>query len=136
MLGRVLGLPVAVILDPAHGESVTVNWWNWRPTVALLVRSGCLPGGERAERCLANGCGGHLSPAEALRAAEVVDRLVKSMAPQDRLLLDGSVTDEPKDYSRPVSEWDEETWDHYSASYEWLRRFAVFCRSSGGFEVV
>ena len=56
------------ILVPASGEDLVINGWNWRPTVALLVRAGILPAGKRAECCSAQGCGGYLSSAEALRA--------------------------------------------------------------------
>jgi len=115
---------------------VTVNWFNWRPTVAALVRRGVLPEGDRAECCSANGCGGYLTEEEALRAAEVVTEVLATMKLADRLLWDGSVTDIPKDYSLPVMDWDEAEWQNrYSASYAWLTEFRAFCLRSGGFTV-
>ena len=57
------------ILEPKHGDAFIINGWNWRPTISLLVREGVIPNGERAERCLGNGCGGTLSKHEALKAA-------------------------------------------------------------------
>ncbi len=64
---------------------MTINWWNWRSTVAILVRAGILPTGEREERCLANGCGGFLSASEAMRAAEHIDDLISGMEPSQRV---------------------------------------------------
>lgn len=128
---------MAVILVPTSGEDLMINWWNWRPTVALLVRAGILPAGEREERCLANACGGELSAAEALRAAEHIEGLVAAMKPGQRILFDGEVTEKPIDYSKPISEWNEaDRWNNYSAQYEVLKRFAAYCRRSGGFQVL
>lgn len=128
---------MTVILVPASGEDIVINWWNWRPTVAMLVRAGILPAGEREERCLLNGCGGYLSGSEALQAAEYIDLLIVGMKPGQRVLFDGEVTDKPIDYSKPISDWDEaETWQRYSALYHVLKEFAAFSRRSGGFKVV
>jgi hypothetical protein len=114
-----------------------INWWIWRPAVAILVRAGILPPGEREVRCLANGCGGCLSASEASRAAEHIEALVAGMKPGQRVLLDGEVTDKPIDYSKAISEWDQaDRWNNYSAQYELLKDFAAFCRRSGGFEVL
>jgi hypothetical protein len=128
---------MAVILVPIHGEDVQINWWNWRPTVALLVRYRILPDGERADRCLANGCGGYLSEQEAKDAAEAIASLIVTIEPGQSILHDGSVNKRPTDYSRPISDWDEDEWRlAYSAQYDWLKRFETFCRTSGGFEVL
>src|SRR5262245_36613671 len=128
--------PVAVLLVSASGDDMMINWWNWRPLVALLVRAGILPDGEREERCLANGCGGGLSADEAARAADHVEALLDTMKPNERILLDGDTTDRPVDYQLSISEMDEEDiWNSYSVKSEVLRRFAEFCRRSGGFEV-
>ena len=93
---------MAVILVPKEGNDLVVNWWSWRPTVALLGRLGVLPAGERTERCLANGCGGHLSEQEALLAANEVDRLLEDLSPGERVLLDGSVSTE----ELAIASWD------------------------------
>ena len=128
---------MAVILEPMSGNDLMINWWNWRPTVALLVRAGILPDGERAERCLGNGYGGHLSENEALRAAEYLDTLLTTMKSDQRILFDGAVTNQPIDFEKPISDWDEaETWNHYSAQYDVLKTVADFCRRSGGFVVL
>ncbi len=128
---------MTVILVPSTGDNMAINWWNWRPTVALLVRIGVLPAGEREKRCLANGCGGHLSASEALRAAEHIEDLVVALKPNQRVLSDGGISETPIDYGKPISEWnDADIWNNYSAKYEVLKRFVEFCRRSGGFEVL
>jgi hypothetical protein len=129
---------LAVILKPASGgEDLAINWWNWRPAVALLVRAAVVPPGEREDRCLANGAGGHLSEAEACAAAEYMEGLLARMRTTERLMLDGSMTDRPIKWDVPVSEWDQqEINERYSATYDVLKMIAEFCRRSGGFEVV
>lgn len=119
------------------GDGLVINGWNWRPTIALLEREGIFPNQERVDRCLANGCGGCLSSDEALHAAEVLDELVANLDENQRLLHDGSLTDVPIDFDKPVSEWtDEDTLNHYSAKHKVLKAFATFCRESGGFDVL
>ncbi len=128
---------MSFILEPNNGgDDFVINGWNWRPTVALLERAGVIPNGGRVERCLANGCGGCLSPDEAVRAATILDEFIDSLDSSQRMLHDGSTTDEPIDYDKPISEWTEEdTYNHYSAKYDVLTAFAEFCRISGGFIV-
>ncbi len=129
---------MAFILEPASGgQDLMINGWNWRPLVAILVRVQILPTDERAERCLANGCGGYLCESEAKRAADYIDALLVRMTPIQRILYDGTVSDAPLDYKKPISEWDEcDTWHHYSVKYDVLKMFAEFCRQSGGFDVL
>jgi hypothetical protein len=80
------------ILEPNKpGEDLIINGWNWRPTVALLVREGVIPAGERAERCLANGCGGGLTADEAAAAADMLSKLIATLTPRQRIRHDGSI---------------------------------------------
>jgi hypothetical protein len=127
---------MGVILEGATGESVNVNWWNWRPTVAILTRAGILPEGERSDNC-ANGLGASVSEAEARAAAKHVEDLVKQMAQSDRVLMTGEFTDIPKTTtSKSVTEWtDADLRQVYSATRAWLEEFHVFCAKSGGFKV-
>ena len=128
---------MGVILRPNQGEDIFVNWFTWRPTVAMLVRTGVLRESKRSELCLASGSGGYLSEDEAMQAAEVLAELLEVMEPGSRILLDGTEVDTPKDYALPISEWDdEELQNHYSADYAWLGEFMEFCSCSGGFEVI
>jgi hypothetical protein len=118
------------------GNDLQINGWNWRPTIALLVNADILPSGERAEKCLCQGCGGYFTNEEAKRAAEFLEDLIAQMKPEERIMLDGSVRNKSKNYDIPITEWDEgEAWDHYSAGYDWLQKFRTFCLGSSGFEI-
>jgi hypothetical protein len=129
-------IAMGFILEPKSGEDFVVNGWNWRPTMALLIREGVIPAGERSERCLANGCGGEFSLDESLHAAAVLEDLVSKMNAEQRVLPDGEITDKPIGYHKPISEWTEaDSWNNYSAKYDVLKAFAEFCRRSGGFLV-
>jgi hypothetical protein len=125
LFGPTREVPLAVILVPSSGEDMMINWWTWRPTVALLVRAGILPAGEREERYLPNGCGGYLTQDGASQAANFIERLVAGMEPEERVLFDGTVTTRPINYDLPISEWDDqETWNNYSAQYDVLKKVA------------
>jgi hypothetical protein len=126
-----------ILVDSTDDQhDIQINGWNWRPTVAILVDAGIIPSGERAERCLCQGCGGHFTEAEVIQAADFLEKQLVGMKSGDRLRRDGSVTDKPKNYALPISEWDEqEAWERYSASYEWIQMFIDFCRRSKGFKV-
>ena len=77
-----------------------------------------------------------LSENEALHAANILENIVATMKPDQRVLHDGEITDKPIDYDKPISEWnDMDTWNNYSAGYDTLKSFAEFCRGSGGFIV-
>jgi hypothetical protein len=122
-------LKVTVILVPVNDvEDVVINWWNWRPTVALLLRAGAISV-EQAERLHAAMGATTVSGAEAIKMADVVEQLLATLpTSENRVLLDGTVTNSPpKSRGIPVE------WDWYGAGKPWLERFAAFCRRSGGF---
>src|SRR5215510_4099062 len=86
-----------ILVDLADDQhDIQINGWNWRPTVALLIEAGILPTGERAETCLAQGCGGYFTKEEATRTAEFLTGLVASMKPGERVMFDGSTEISPK----------------------------------------
>jgi hypothetical protein len=129
---------MSFILVPKHGDDVQINAWNWRPTLELLLKEGLISE-ELHERMGAQGAGGEVGPELADSIAEAIERTLKTMNPDERVLADLTVTDRPK------TEWviAPETQPHeldandmYSATFEWLAKFAGFCRRSGGFEVL
>ena len=121
---------MSFILVPKNGADVQVNGWNWRPTLLLISRAG-LVSDEEYERMGANGCGGMVDAAKALRIAEIIQAQVDKMKTGARMRADFTVTrlTQPVDLRSDPNEL-------YSASYDWLCRFRDFCRTSGGFEVV
>ena len=129
---------MSFILVPMRGDDVQVNAWNWRPTLALLLRESLISQ-ELYERMGAQGAGGEVDAGLAERIAEAIDQRLKEMKPGMRMRADLSVTKRPKSkwiiepHTRPD---DLDANDIYSATYEWLEEFAEFCRRSGGFEVL
>ena len=124
-------------LVPKRGDEVQVNAWNWRPTLELLLREDLISE-ELYDRMGAQGTGGKVDAKLADQIADTIDRTLKTMKPRERILADLRVTGRPKSkwVIRPEPRPDEiDVNDVYSATYEWLEKFAEFCRSSGGFEV-
>jgi hypothetical protein len=128
---------MSFILVPEHGEDLQVNAWNWRPTLELLRTEGLISE-ESYERMGAQGAGGLVDAATAVRIAQAVESRLAGMRRGERVLADLTVTDRPKAAwvitpdARPD---DLDVNDIYSASYEWLMEFAGFCKRSGGFKV-
>lgn len=126
---------MSFILVPKHGDDVQINGWNWRPTLLLLFTEKLIDEGQY-ERMSAQGCGGLADAGLASRIAETVERKLASMGPGWRMRADLSVTDSPdKLWTSDMRPTEEDLNEIYSATYEWLTKFAAFCRRSGGFEV-
>jgi hypothetical protein len=107
------------------------DWWNWRPTVALLRASGLL---DDVQLVLLDSGAGEVSEGQARDVARFLEeRVFPAVGPDERVLLDGAVIAAPDDgtFRRDPSE----LLQNYSASGEWLRRFAEFCRECRGFSV-
>jgi len=126
---------VGVILQPNNTiDDVMINWWNWRPTVNLLLQAGAISSGEA--ECLSIALGTiEVSGQQAIRMADAVDAaLLLLVNPGDRLLLNGQVTVAPPVHPvfRPGSDA-HDMWDWYGAQRSWLETFSTFCRLSGGF---
>ena len=112
-------------------RSEECDWWNWRPTVALLRASGVLDDLQLVTLDLGVG---EVSERQARAVARFLEeRVFPALEPNERVMLDGAVTAGPDDgtFHREPSE----VLKNYSASGEWLRRFAAFCRECGGFSV-
>lgn len=123
---------MSVILQAPSGADIQVNMWHWRPTMLLVCRALHLDD-KRFELLQVNGVGAEVSASEASKIARFLDDYIATFPKDGRLLLDGSVTQEPKG-SQSCSDGD---WDrHYSASYSWLVSFRDFCQSSSGFKVI
>ena len=123
---------MSVILQSPTGADIQINMWHWRPTM-FLVRQVLELDDKRFEMLQVNGVGAKVSPSEADKIAIFLDDYLASFPKDGRLLIDGSVTQEPKG-SPYFSESDADR--HYSATYDWLVSFRGFCRSSRGFMVV
>ena len=126
---------MGVILGDLTREDrdVSCNWWNWRPTLALLAQSGIIDA-ERLERMGFNGGGAEVTAEEARRIADYISTSVlPNLREQDEVKLDGRVSDEPS-WSGPISQVPSSEM-LYGATPRWLETFVAFCRECGGFAV-
>lgn len=119
---------VGVILEPINNTpDLQVNWWNWRPTVAILVRAGVVHD-DLAERLNVGIGAADITDAQAIAIADAIDAQLASVPEGHRVLLEGEVTDQgPARLTLPAE------YDWYGAERDWLLRFVEFCRRSGGF---
>jgi hypothetical protein len=111
--------------------SLDVNAWNWRPTVELL-RSFDLLAEDEIECMEFTGGGGKASREEARAIGERIMALIETLEGGHRVMLDGQVETTLDDgtFHR------DDLAMNYSASKEWLERFADFCAKCKGFRVI
>ena len=129
---------MAFILIPKNGEEVTINAWNWRPTLELLHNANLIDG-DLYERMGTFGREAIVDADTAARIADFLDERVGTMKAGDRIRADLTVTDKAKKplIFTPGMQTDQiDVVDTYSATYEWLVQFRDFARASGGFEIV
>ena len=112
-------------LVPAKGESLQVIDWLWGPTLELLLSENAITE-EDHQRMGAQGCAAKVDTPKAVLIADVIAQKLVS-APKGRMLRDLSVTNA----SEPLAAFGP----NVEVTYKWLRTFAQFCRSAGGFEV-
>jgi hypothetical protein len=125
---------MGIVLSPQKEdiESLYGSFWVWRPAVALLQDAGVidLEGiGPIPESFLY----AEVDAEQAERIADYLDTFIQKLDDDERLLLDGSITDVPDTgefYRDPA-----EQHKNYSAPKQWLVKFRDFCRSSGGFKI-
>ena len=118
------------LADPEN--SLDINMWNWRPTIALIGLTRLIDD-ERLELMGYNGTGVEITEAEARAIGRFLEtEVLPALRPGTRLTYDLSVTDAPDDHTFHHDDFAK----NYSASYEWLTRFAQFCGTCSGFRVL
>lgn len=114
--------------DPSR--VLNLNLWIWRAIVAATNRLDILSADALAQ--LEPFCGG-LDRADAHRvAAAIQDRLLPGLERTERLLIDGAKTALPDDGTLYRNADDMHL--NYSAQYEALEAFALFCADCEGFD--
>jgi len=126
---------VSVILVPVNHETadLQLNWWIWRTVLAELKRSN-LVSEEQFERMSGNGSGGAASADDCDMFGRHLEEVVRLLKSGDRLLADGTVTDEP--HSHELDMAPNASHKNYSATAEHLQLFIDFCKTCAGFTVV
>src|SRR5262245_55489389 len=109
-----------------------VNFWHWRAIVEAVRSLQVLP--DAQVDALHGQFIGELSQDEARAVAVAIqERLLPTLADDERLLLDGRRTTEPDDgtFHRDPAEQHR----NYSTDRRVLEEFARCCESCGGFRV-
>jgi len=124
---------MGIWLDPRDEteDGFKLNFWHWRALVEEVRRLGVIDD-ERAQRLHEPFTGAGLNAKEVKQVAEAIEsRTLRRLPDGHRLLIDGNTTEQPDDGT--LHKVDVEL--NYSTNADVLRRFAVFCSTSGGFEV-
>ena len=122
------------ITDLADSRRIVfVNFWNWRPTVELIRAAGLLDA-PRLEGLQQQCSATHISTNEARAIARHLrEAVLPTLAPESRVLLDGTSTAESDDFAFHNDPGESDR--NYSATRSWLETFATFCESCSGFEL-
>ncbi len=112
-------------------NALKVNVWNWRPTLEMITKMNILEIQE-LESMSFNGGSGKATESQTKLIAQKLRLMLAGLESNARVLVDGSVTTEPDDgeFHR------DEVEKNYSATKDWLERFAEFCESCKGFYVI
>jgi Fe2+ transport system protein FeoA len=127
-------LTVGMTLFDQKSDAIVfdVNFWHWRAIVEAIRSLGVLP--EKRVDALHEQFVGELTQEETRAVAVAIrERLLPTLADDERLLLDGRRTTEPDDgtfYRDPA-----EQHRNYSTNRRMLEEFVKCCETCGGFRV-
>ncbi len=126
-----MGFTIIDLADKQKGLSV--NFWNWHPTVELVRTIGVVDT-ERIELMHQQCAGAVITEHEARQIARgLQDGVLARLQAGERVRLDLSTTAESDDGTlHRVPDADK----NYSATCEWLTQFAQFCMECRGFRVL
>lgn len=119
--------------DPVADDTVfEINFWHWRAIVAAIERLGVVP--PETIAILSEPFVGGISREEARTiGAALRERVLPTMAAEERMLLDGARTTVPDD---GVFHREPETQAlNYSTNREVMERFIIACETCNGFKV-
>lgn len=106
-----------------------VNFWHWR-TIVESIRALEVLDDETLEGLHLPYCNRYVDGDQARKIASAVEKkLIPQLADDQRLLLDGTVTDVPDDGTFHTGKIES----NYSTNAKVLKRFAAYCRSTNGF---
>jgi hypothetical protein len=109
------------------------NVWNWKTTLEIIKSFDVISEGKLRQMAY-NATGVKLEQDEAQIIGEKIrDKILPLVAPNKRIYMDLSVTDEPDDGTLYRDE--DEQWKNYSTDHDWLKEFSEFCLKSKGFQV-
>ena len=126
-----MGFIITDLADDKKGLSV--NFWNWHPTVELVKSLGVVDP-KRIELMHQQCVGTVVTQEEARSIAQGLRQgILAKLQAGERVRLDLSTTSTPDDGTMHRG---ADADKNYSATSEWLARFAQFCSECHGFQVL
>lgn len=126
-----MGFTIIDLTDEKKGLSV--NFWNWHPTVELVRTIGVMDT-ERIELMHQQCAGAVITEDEARQIARGLQQgVLARLQAGERVRLDLSTTSEPDDGTLHRG---ADADKNYGATREWLTQFAQFCMECRGFRVL
>lgn len=113
-----------------QGHTFDVNSYHWRAIVEEIRRLSVLPN-EVIDSLHEQFVGGLSLDQAHLVAKSIREKVLPSLEPEQRILLDGARTTEPDDFTLYKTGTDR----NYSTDARALEEFAEFCGQSDGFAV-
>ena len=122
-----------LIDNGSENYEFSANVWTWKTTLEIIKKFDLLSDGKLRQMEY-NATGVKLEKEEAhLIGEKIRDEILPTLAPNKRILMDLSVTDQADDGT--LYKDDDEQWKNYSTNHDWLKDFSDFCLSSKGFQV-
>ena len=125
---------MSMILTPRGPDAtdLKLSGWHWR-VIVEAIRDLAVLDDARVDGLHKAGVGALTQEEARSAAAGLRDRLLPTLAPGERLLLNGEKTTEPDD--QVFHRAREDQWRNYSTDLPTLTLFVEFCERSGGFSV-
>ncbi|CAN5741543.1 hypothetical protein BH24ACI3_BH24ACI3_08340 [soil metagenome] len=109
----------------------SANVWNWKAAVEVIKSLDIISEGKvRQMGYNAMGVKVDIEDAHAI-GKKIREVILPKLAPDKRMYLDLSITDEPDDGTIHR----DDQWKNYSVSHDWLVEFSHFCLRSKGFQI-
>ena len=124
---------MGVFIEDLKNEDkhLSINWWNWRPTIEL-IRQSSLIDEERLQLMSFTGGGLEITEEESRKLGSYFEeKILAKLESVDRIKYDMSITSEPDDGEF----YRDDFTKNYSATYEWLKTFTKFLKECKGFTV-
>lgn len=119
------------------GEYFRANVWSWRPIHELIEKANVLPQKMLEEMAFNDGAGP--DDEQALLLAAAIENMTEGMDDDNTFILsteiDGPIAAIISSFQREGIEIISPRGPVYSADVSHVRKFARFCKQSGGFKV-
>jgi len=117
----------------SEGFEFNANVWNWKAILEVIKEMDVLSEGKVRQMGY-NAMGVKVEVDDAhLIGTKLQNEVLPKLAPNKRMLPNGSVTEDPDDGT--IYKDEDEQWKNYSVSHDWVKDFSEFCLRSKGFQI-